>query len=336
MNDEDIDLDLRRAIRAEAYRPPMILRPDSLQARLTADTASRRTRTWRTAWTAALIGVVAVVAIVLSQLPWSTGVGQVGPTETCEVSPVVSHGSWWKEIGGPNAFFNADPDDFYAEPNNWLIITRFDPDASRGQLVQMWADRLGPGDHVPGSYNSPMDPTNIYHGSDPAPQLPGGWYLFEQRLPVPGCWRLTAAIDGRVVGTATLRVRAATSRRLPVGTYMTSRAIPGEPCFAFESSSATYEKVTTVRAWWWAQGQSGDCLSRTSDVVASTANIVPRTDSGYDLVLDIPMLTGESHEIRVALHMSGGSLAGVALSADNASVFFRWVQKVDPSFAPTN
>ncbi len=335
MNDEDVDFELRRAVRAEGYRAPMILEPNSLRARLAADAASRRMSTWRTAWVAAITALVAVVAAVsVSQLPRSPSVGQVTPTDICEVSRVIGHGSWWKEIGGPNAFFKAEPDAFHAEPNNWLIITRFDPDAAPGQLVQMWADRLGPGDHVPGSYNSPMDPTNIYRGSDPAPQLPGGWYLFEQRFPVPGCWRLSAAIDGRVAGTATLSVGVGTSASVPVGTYTTSAAIPGEPCFAFENSSATYDKVTAVRAWWWDQGESGDCHTRTSDVVSSTANIVPRKDSGYDFVLDIPLTSGQTHEIRVALQTSGGSLAGVALSADNASVFFTWVRAVDPSFAP--
>jgi hypothetical protein len=335
MNDDEVDVEVRRAIRAEGYRPPLILRPDSLRVRLEADSARRRTRIWRATTTAAIIAAVAVVAVVsLSQLPRSPSVGPASPTDRCDVSTVVEHGSWWKEIGGPNAFFNAEPDAFQAEPNNWLIITRFDPDASPGQPVQMWADRLGSDDHIPGSYNSLMDPTNIYHFSDPAPQLPGGWYLFEQRFPIPGCWQLTAAIDGRVVGTATLSVRVGTSASVPVGTYMTNSAIPGEPCFAFENSRATYEKVTTVRAWWWDQGESGDCQTRTSDVVSSTADIEPRADSGYDLVLTIPRMTGDTNEIRVALQVSGGSLAGVALSSDNTSVFFMSVPAVEPEFAP--
>jgi hypothetical protein len=335
MNDDDVDVELRRAIRAEGYRPPLILGPDALRARLEADSARRRTRIRRATTAAAIIAAVAVVAVVsLSQLPRSPSVGPASSTDHCDVSTVVEHGSWWKEIGGPNAFFNAEPDAFHAEPNNWLIITRFDPDAAPDQPVQIWADHLGSDDRIPGSYNSPMDPANIFHSSDPALQLPGGWYLFEQRFPVPGCWQLSAAIDGRVVGTATLTVRVGTSARVPVGTYMTTRAIPGEPCFAFENSSATYANVTAVRAWWWGQGESGDCQTRTSDVVSSMANIEPRPDSGYDLILRIPLKTGATDEIRVALQISGGSLAGVALSSDNTSVFFMSVPAVEPEFAP--
>ncbi len=335
MNDDDVEVELRRAIRAEAYRPPMILRPESLRARLAAETASRRSSTWRAALVAALVGAVAVVvAVSVSQLPRTPSVGQPSPTDGCEVSTVVRHGSWWKEIGGPNAFFNTEPDAFHAEPNNWLLITRFQPDASPGQDIQVWADRLGPGDHVPGSYNSAMDPTNIFHGSEPAPRLPGGWYLFEQRFPVPGCWRLSAAIDGRVVGTATVSVGARISARLPVGTYMTTTAIAGEPCFAFKNEHATYEDVGRVQAWSWDQGESGDCQSRTSDVIPLTGLIVPREDSGYDLVLSVPLMSGQDHEIRVALHRSGGSLAGVALSAENAPVFFTPIPAVDPTFEP--
>src|SRR3990172_2656136 len=141
MTDEDVDIELRRAIQAEAHRAPMILRPDSLRARLAADAASRRRRMWRTASVAAVIGALAVVALVsLSQLPRSPSVGRATPTAICEVSTVIGHGSWWKETGGPNAFFNAEPDAFHAEPNNWLIITRFYPDAAPGQLVHIWPD----------------------------------------------------------------------------------------------------------------------------------------------------------------------------------------------------
>jgi len=335
MNDDDADLELRRALRAEAYRPPMTLRLDSLLGRLAARTERRRTTSRRIAWIAAAISVIAVIAVTsVLQLPRSPGAGQVEPTDRCEVSTVIRHGSWWKEIGGPDAFFNAEPDAFHADPNSWLIIARFDPDALPGQDVQMWADRLGSADHVDGSYNSRMNPTNIYRGSSPAPQLPGGWYLFEQRLPIPGCWRLSAAIDGRVVGTAVLSVRFGTSARVPVGTYRTNQAVAGDPCFAFENPSATYEETTAIRAWSWDPGAGGDCRTRSSDIAQTTAQIVPRADVGYDLALRIEIRPGETREIRVALHVSGGSLAGVAVSANNAPVFFTSVEAVDPTFAP--
>jgi hypothetical protein len=60
-----------------------------------------------------------------------------------------------------------------------------------------------------------MEPSNIYHLDSPAPNLPGGWYFFEQPLPTAGCWRLAAEIAGRVVGTATVEVGPPSSPSAP-------------------------------------------------------------------------------------------------------------------------
>src|SRR5205085_4426962 len=73
--------------------------------------------------------------------------------------------------------------------------------------VEMWAEALPSGQRVTALFNSLQDPQNIYHFSSPTPGLSGGWYQFQQRIPSAGCWRLVAAIDHTVIGTATLDIR---------------------------------------------------------------------------------------------------------------------------------
>jgi hypothetical protein len=124
----------------------------------------------------------------------------------CVESTATTRGGWWVEIGGPQAYFNVKPGTLYASDNPWKIIVRFDPDAGEGATVATSAEGVPSGEHVDGTLNSRMDPSNIYHFSSPAPGLPGGWYLFEQRIPTTGCWRLSASIDGRIAGTAILLV----------------------------------------------------------------------------------------------------------------------------------
>lgn len=355
MNDEQFDLALRRAIRAEAYRPQLVLDAHALRARLAADTAARRRRTafWALVPAAAVVVAGAVAISLLGQRPVPSSFGGVEPTWACEISPVAHHDIWWKEVGGPNAFFwlfGVEPDPFYARPYPWPITARFDPDALAHEQVEIWADRLGDSDHVPGSLSTdPYSPDSTRNVTpSPPAQLPGGWYLFDQRFPVPGCWRLSAAIEGRVVGSAIVNVRVGTAARLPVGTYVTSVAIG--PCFAFTNSSPTYAEPTAVRAWWWEMGGSGDCGTRESDVISPQASILPREDSGYDLVIELPLLGGGTREVRIALYVLDAApegvetlidvygsltqLGGVVLSAGNESVFFIPVETVDPTLFP--
>ncbi len=135
----------------------------------------------------------------------SPSVGQ--PTvPPCVAATPTTHGGWWVEIGGPSAYFNVKPGTLYSSRNWWLITVRFNPDAMQGETVAMWAEAIPSGHRVIGEFNSRMDPKNIYNGASPAPDLPGGWYLFQQGIPTTGCWRLEAAIGGRVVGTAIIEV----------------------------------------------------------------------------------------------------------------------------------
>lgn len=116
------------------------------------------------------------------------------------------HGTWWREIGGPNAFFNWEEGEARPAGSSWKLFVRLDPDAGPDEQVSVWAGQFGSDVRALGQFNSRMEPSNIYHFDSPAPDLPGGWYFFEQPLPTAGCWQLTAAIAGRVVGTATIEV----------------------------------------------------------------------------------------------------------------------------------
>jgi hypothetical protein len=133
----------------------------------------------------------------------------------CDLSPGAVHGVWWREIGGPNAYFNWDREPVPAGTARWQMFVRFDPDAESIGELSVWADRLGSDERAEGSFNSRADPSTIYRLNQQAPDLPGGLYLFEQLLPTPGCWRLSAAIGGRVVGTAVIQVVAAVRSLTP-------------------------------------------------------------------------------------------------------------------------
>lgn len=204
----EFDQDLREAVRSEAYRPPLGLDAANLRSRVQSDERRRAGRRRRI-----VVGAVAVVAIVAAGValwpPPPAGPSAGQPTEaSCAESTPTTSGGWWVEVGGPNAHFNIKPGSLSAVRNWWQIIVRFDPDATTGAQVAMSAQLVGSEQPVMAVLNSRIDPRNLYDGSLPAPDLPGGWYLFEQGLPTPGCWRLTASIDGRVAGSATVNVQS--------------------------------------------------------------------------------------------------------------------------------
>lgn len=212
---EDFDDALRSALRREAYRPEVRIDGDALRSRLEVDERRRHDLLRRRQVSFAGLAIAAVVALAV----WSSAVTRpsVGPAATaaCPVSLPTTHGTWWVEIGGPHAYFNVEPGTLYATDNAWLIITRFDPDAAAGQDISMWAEAVPSGQRVDAAFNSRMDPTNIHRFSSPAPSLPGGWYLFEQRIPSAGCWRLVASVDGEIVGSAVIEVRIGAASAQP-------------------------------------------------------------------------------------------------------------------------
>ena len=205
---DQLSPDLLQALRAEAYRVPVHLTASVLNDRIDADRRARRRQNGLLGAIAAAVAilVIAVTSITFPRPP--TGLTGASPSPACAESPATRHGGWWWEMGGPNAFFNIEPGTRLAAPVNgtWLLYVRFDPDAAAGQSVSIAADLAASGEHVDGHLNGPADPGNIFHLASPAPSLPGGWYLFEIDVDAPGCWELSARIDGRVVGTAVVDV----------------------------------------------------------------------------------------------------------------------------------
>lgn len=204
--DNEFEQDLRDALGREARRPSLELDAGRLRAKLRADEQRRRTHRLLELLGGVGAAVVAVAALALwPSIQRAPSAGEATQSSCVESTP-TTHGGWWVEIGGPHAYFNVQPGALYASDNPWTIIVRFDPDAAEGESVATSAESVPSGERVEGTLNSRMDPSNIYRFASPAPDLPGGWYLFEQRIPTTGCWRLSASIDGRIVGTAILSV----------------------------------------------------------------------------------------------------------------------------------
>ena len=223
------DLELRGAIRDEAYRLPVRLSAATVAARLEAEDAARRSRR---SWfavdvpVAGLALVLSIVAFGLISTPQGGPNQTPGPRDVCDESPATLHGSWWVEMGGPNAFFNIEPGTrLSGEDSSWLLITRFDPDAGPSEEVSIVAQRLGSDERIEGRLNSPVEPSGIYRLDEPAPSLPGGWYLFELEIASPGCWLITGSVGGRVAGSATVQVgRGRPGPTGPFGSFVPTTA----------------------------------------------------------------------------------------------------------------
>lgn len=227
MSDES-DFELRRAIRDEAYRLPLRLTATTLKARLEAEDAGRRSsRSWFAVGlpVAGLALVLSIVAFGLISTPQGGPNQTPAPSDACDESPATLHGSWWVEMGGPNAFFNIEPGTrLSSEDGTWLLFTRFDPDAGSDE-VSIEARLLGSDERIVGRLNSRVEPSGIYRFDEPAPSLPGGWYLFELDVASPGCWLITGSVGGHVVGSATVQVgRGRPGPTGPFGSFMPTTA----------------------------------------------------------------------------------------------------------------
>ena len=229
--DSGVDAELERRLRAAFGGAAVPEAPDAVHAEVArlAVMPDVRVRSILGRWPAPgwIAVVLALSAILIGSLfsggsspapaepsrpAESTEASQPAPSSrtsaACDVSPGAIHGVWWREIGGPNAYFNwvGGP---LPGPGRWQSFVRFDPDAGSVGELSVWADRLGSDERAVGSFNSGVDPSAIFRAKQLAPELPGGLYLFQQPLPTPGCWRVSAAIRDRVVGTAVIEVAAA-------------------------------------------------------------------------------------------------------------------------------
>ncbi len=150
-------------------------------------------------------------------------------------------------------------------------------------------------------------------------------------FPTEGCWEVTGTVAGTSLTFVTF-VRKQEITPSPAGTFATDRALIG-PCIAFELGGGTLAG-DAVNAWWWDEGASGDCTTRTSDVVRTQA----RTDVAGEAIrvtVPIPLMDGTSREIGLVVAPDGDGLAGtVADGRQSAAVQLVRVSEVDPESRP--
>jgi hypothetical protein len=132
-------------------------------------------------------------------------------------------------------------------------------------------------------------------------------------------------------GTSTPSPSAATVGP-PVGTFATDRAVLGL-CVAVKIDADTVQNGV-ANAWWWDQGGSGDCSSRTSGVVSGTARVA-LAGAFTELSVAIPEMSGPSEEMKFAVEPSPGGLTGtVATNTAASAVRLVLVATVDPTSEP--
>lgn len=123
-----------------------------------------------------------------------------------------------------------------------------------------------------------------------------------------------------------------TSAERPVGTFATDRAVLG-PCVAVRVDADALQ-TGLGNAWWWEQGSSGDCSTRTSDVVSATARVAS-AGAVTELTVSIPEMGGTSNDMRFSVGSSPDGLSGtVSTKSATSDVRFVPVAKVDPAFQP--
>jgi hypothetical protein len=196
------------ALREEAYRLPVMLTVDELTARLELRRGGSRRNT-AIGWLLSAIAAAALVVVAVTRpgvLPSVGATPEVSRTP-CVPSPATLHGTWWSEVGGPNAFFNVEPGTLEATlgTERWLLIVRVAPGLD-GRTPELTAENLETGRRVKGAFNSTLDPKNIFRQDEPAPSLPGAWNLFELPVPQSGCWRLAARGEDGEIGSAVVAV----------------------------------------------------------------------------------------------------------------------------------
>jgi hypothetical protein len=118
----------------------------------------------------------------------------------------------------------------------------------------------------------------------------------------------------------------------PIGTFATDRAVLGA-CVAVRLDADALQSGT-ASAWWWDQGSSGDCSSRTSDVVSATARIAPAGPL-TEFTVSIPNMGGTSEDMLFAVGSGTDGLPGtVSTTTATSPVRLIPVARVDPTFRP--
>ncbi|MDP9225031.1 MAG: hypothetical protein M3P18_14525, partial [Actinomycetota bacterium] len=103
-------------------------------------------------------------------------------------------------------------------------------------------------------------------------------------------------------------------------------------CIALDLGAIS-DRPEQVPASWWDAGAAGDCSTRTSDIITTTARLIPGAE-GYQIELERALLRGEADVVRMQVVPVGDDLQGSVTSARDTPVRFVRVQEVAPTFAP--
>ena len=118
----------------------------------------------------------------------------------------------------------------------------------------------------------------------------------------------------------------------PSGMFVTDRAVHGI-CVAIRVDADAFQNGA-ASAWWWDQGNSGDCSSRTSDVASATARVAS-ANAITELMVSIPQRSGTSEDMTFAVGSSTDGLTGtVSTKTATSAVRLIPIATVDPTFQP--
>ncbi len=141
---------------------------------------------------------------VVARLPAGWSVPEL--IDGCPASP-MGRSAGLLEIGGPGAFvvLSDGGTGWWADDPNVRLLARLAPSPLSDETVTAWTQPLGPGSPRQLAIEAPPPPERAQRGST--------YYLWlaSVRFTSPGCWVVSLAVDGELVGSAIIPVSERTS-----------------------------------------------------------------------------------------------------------------------------
>ena len=332
------------ALRAEAESGPTTLTEAAIHERMT-------TRPMRSGWAGAVLpvlGVLVLVAVALAiaaprtetgtadRLPTHLRLGDPRPVadatfpplliEEAEDCPVTQPTTAPPEIGdrlfgSGSAHGNADlwvgglwPHGITAVGESYVAS-----DGSIGMKFGWWRNLRGQleitGRRLDG--DAPALEADVPDGYGDT-----GFQASGVSFPTEGCWEVTGTVGGSSLTFVTFVSRSAPD--LPVGTFQAAQPFDAT-CLAITVSDPRDRRLA---ARWWNPGASGNCSTRTSDIVDSTAEYI-----GPVLLVEMELMDGDTRVLSLRLTGVGSEEIRFARSGESEVRFVR-VEEVAPTFAP--
>lgn len=117
---------------------------------------------------------------------------------------------------------------------------------------------------------------------------------------------------------------------LPTGTFLTDRPLVGQ-CVAITVEA---QGALSFPLQWWAAGASGDCTTRTSDIVSTSG----RLEDGRVIAFTVGLLSRGAQEATIRFEIEevgdGISMVGTDPAGNKDQIHFSRVSVVAPSFVP--